>query len=325
MILQRICFQGHKERAVDNWLHDSKLYILGVPSNAENHFPKITMDRGNTWANYIYNSQHCNCNIRSWHIGSCLGNSLKLHLQKFLVLLPSWGSFTTKQTEEKTRLKSGTPPSRQGPRRPRRPPLRPEPEPEIQKYRKEPAEIRCQDFKKKNLESPWLTKPLRIHGMLDRPEATSAKQNVSCSHFANRAKRDNTSLNTHFDKNSSIWSWSLLLRHVCCSASSWSDTECLKGQFGYAEAFDVCWMNHDHNSMCSKTHHRKANMWSSKWIVNVRRQHFCLDASSSQVSYLEVQNESPACTKHQSHSVAGEMSSLRFILWKITSNIDQWE
>ena len=194
-----------------------------------------------------------------------------------------------------------------------------------QKYRKEPAEIRCQDFKKKNLESPWLTKPLRIHGMLDRPEATSAKQNVSCSHFANRAKRDNTSLNTHFDKNSSIWSWSFLLRHVCRSASSWSDTECLKGQFGYAEAFDVCWMNHDHNSMCSKTHHRKANMWSSKWIVNVRRQHFCLDASSSQVSYLEVQNESPACTKHQSHSVAGEMSSLRFILWKITSNIDQWE
>ena len=36
--------------------------------------------------------------------------------------------------------------------------------------------------------------------------------------------------------------------------------------------------------MCSKTHHRKANMWSSKWIVNVRCQHFCLDASSSQVS-----------------------------------------
>ena len=27
-------------------------------------------------------------------------------------------------------------------------------------------------FKKKSLQSPWLTKPLRIHGMLDRPEAT---------------------------------------------------------------------------------------------------------------------------------------------------------
>jgi len=39
----------------------------------------------------------------------------------------------------------------------------PKPEPERQKSA-------ARTSKKKNLQSSWLTKPLRIHGMLDRPE-----------------------------------------------------------------------------------------------------------------------------------------------------------